>query len=317
MATRDFTPEALDLMEENLDTDAGWLWDYIGDFFSPTENVALNEDMSNLSEYLAACMEIENIGKKQLNKIVEAVGTTEDNYKEKFATNLTNFDAIKSSCDKENLLFTEIRNTYLETEISLEQALDLIENPISKKYIMTLRPEARIYFALLVLELEKYQREHNLGGYFIIGDGYRGEAAQQQALDNGSSRAKYGEGWHNYGMAVDIYFYKGEFDPDVGMPPMREAISLPGIVSQHDTNAVQVLIDIGKKFGLEYGGAWASFKDPPHFELNGGLGNNPKNIVPSDFKLSDDTYFEAPLPQNFNFPKVPPYREYSSKNEDK
>jgi len=205
----------------------------------------------------------------------------------------------------------------VKQEINLEQALSLIENSQSRERIMRLHPEARLYFALLVLELEKYQRDNNLGGYFIIVDNYRGEADQNKAFANEASNAKYGKSWHNYGMAVDIYFFSGEYDPNKPFT-FEGAISLPSAVSKDWYNGIEILSTIGEKFGMEYGGTWSGKNsDPPHFEFNGGLGTNAKDVIPKDFKLSDDTYLKTPLPPNFTFPQIPKYGEYLPKNEAK
>jgi len=113
---------------------------------------------------------------------------------------------------------------------------------------MRLHPKARLYFALLVLELEKYQRDNNLGGYFIIADTYRSEEYQQRALDNRASNAKYGESWHNCGMAVDIYFFNGNYDPNKPFT-LEGAIALPIAVNKDEKEGQKILADIGEKFG--------------------------------------------------------------------
>jgi uncharacterized protein YraI len=63
------------------------------------------------------------------------------------------------------------------------------------------------------------------------------------------TKAKGGDSYHNYGLAVDVVFH--------GSQPYGES---------HNWTA---LGEAGKEAGLEWGGDWKSFKDRPHFQISG------------------------------------------------
>lgn len=69
------------------------------------------------------------------------------------------------------------------------------------------------------------------------------------------TKAKGGQSYHNFGLAVDIVILDsiGKADWDTSHPGWSEAA------------------DAGKSVGLEWGGDWASFKDLPHFQYTGKL----------------------------------------------
>lgn len=90
------------------------------------------------------------------------------------------------------------------------------------------------------------------------------------------TNAKGGQSWHNYGLAVDIAF-----------------INSNGSI---DFNVSKEVGKIGQDCMLEWGGAWTSFKDMPHFQIP-GLASNPQTMKQSDI----DTVIrreEAKEPQN-------------------
>jgi len=67
------------------------------------------------------------------------------------------------------------------------------------------------------------------------------------------TKAKGGQSWHNYGLAVDIVFkVNGQWSWDEAHPWSKLGV-------------------IGQQHGLEWGGAWKGFKDRPHFQYTGGL----------------------------------------------
>lgn len=67
------------------------------------------------------------------------------------------------------------------------------------------------------------------------------------------TNAKGGQSWHNYGLAVDIVF------------------KVNGTWSWDEANPWSKLGMIGQQHGLEWGGAWKTSKDRPHFQYTGGL----------------------------------------------
>jgi hypothetical protein len=70
------------------------------------------------------------------------------------------------------------------------------------------------------------------------------------------TKAKGGQSYHNFGLAVDIVVLDavGKTDWDVTHPAWFRAA------------------EIGKSLGLAWGGDWKGFKDRPHFQYTGGLG---------------------------------------------
>lgn len=75
------------------------------------------------------------------------------------------------------------------------------------------------------------------------------------------TNAKGGQSWHNYGMAVDIAFLNPNGSVDF-------AVS-------------KEVGKIGQECMLEWGGAWTSFKDMPHFQIP-GLAANPQTMSQAD-----------------------------------
>lgn len=67
------------------------------------------------------------------------------------------------------------------------------------------------------------------------------------------TKAKGGQSFHNYGLAVDIVF------------------KVNGQWSWDEANPWSKLGMIGQQHGLEWGGAWKGAKDRPHFQYTGGL----------------------------------------------
>lgn len=67
------------------------------------------------------------------------------------------------------------------------------------------------------------------------------------------TNAKGGQSWHNYGLAVDVVF------------------KVNGQWSWDEANPWSKLGMIGQQHGLEWGGAWKSSKDRPHFQYTGGV----------------------------------------------
>lgn len=90
-----------------------------------------------------------------------------------------------------------------------------------------------------------------------ITEGYRSFARQEELYAQGRTtpgnvvtNAKPGKSRHNYGEAYDLaIFVRGK--PDWNRPE----------------GEWEMLGEIGKSLGLEWGGDWTSFKDRPHFQL--------------------------------------------------
>ena len=67
------------------------------------------------------------------------------------------------------------------------------------------------------------------------------------------TRAKPGHSWHNWRRAFDVV-------------PVRAGVCL-----WDDASLWAEIGSLAPKYGLEWGGSWASFPDRPHFQLTDGL----------------------------------------------
>jgi peptidoglycan LD-endopeptidase CwlK len=111
---------------------------------------------------------------------------------------------------------------------------------------------------------EKLAREHLRrlvaeGLNFKITSGLRTFAEQEALYAQGRTapgprvtNARAGSSWHNFGLAYDLTLF-------VGKTPKWDG-------PEYDRAG-----KIGQELGLEWGGAWKSFKDRPHFQRNIGL----------------------------------------------
>jgi len=85
-------------------------------------------------------------------------------------------------------------------------------------------------------------------------EAYRSFEEQQERYDRGTTRARPGYSWHQYGLACDLVFKdeNGNWSWGQGFNWQR-------------------LGEIGKGLGLEWGGDWTVLLDMPHFELRRGM----------------------------------------------
>jgi len=142
------------------------------------------------------------------------------------------------------------KNTKMKTEnFPVEKTWD--SKTDSK--IQKLHPQLRGRASKFINEVEK-----RLGKKLRITDGLR-TFEEQNALyakgrtapGNVVTRAKGGQSYHNYGLAIDVYYTNN------GTVDLKNAIK-PDVAK------------IAEEYGLEWGGSWASFKDFPHFQLTKG-----------------------------------------------
>jgi hypothetical protein len=126
----------------------------------------------------------------------------------------------------------------------------------SSDALETLRPKARPWFAALHGKLNEYAAAHGLT--VRITSGNRSWAEQNELYAQGRTKpgprvtnARGGSSNHNYGIAVDVTIFRGA-------EPVWE--------SPHYAK----LGAIGQRLGLDWGGAWQSIKDEPHFEIKVG-----------------------------------------------
>ena len=95
---------------------------------------------------------------------------------------------------------------------------------------------------------------HAEGLNVAVFEAYRSFEEQQERYDRGTTRARPGYSWHQYGLACDLVF-KDENDH----------------WSWASGFNWQRLGEIGKGLGLEWGGDWPQLRDMPHFQLRRGL----------------------------------------------
>lgn len=109
--------------------------------------------------------------------------------------------------------------------------------------------------------LELIKRAYAKGISIIITQGYRSIAEQNALYAQGRTKpgsvvtnAKGGYSYHNFKLAIDF----AVLDSD-------------GSVNWNVDRRWREVGAIGQSLGLEWGGAWTSFKDYPHFQLTFGL----------------------------------------------
>lgn len=136
-----------------------------------------------------------------------------------------------------------------------------LDDPNQESYIQNLHLQARAYFRKFIREVES-----RTGWKVIITSGYRTFAKQQQLKQENSNNAKPGGSWHNYGMAIDINLTKGN-------------TTIKKANSKQDWNNTGVP-QIAELLGFDWGGNFASYHDPVHFDI--------RDIIENKFSLSID-----------------------------
>jgi peptidoglycan LD-endopeptidase CwlK len=122
------------------------------------------------------------------------------------------------------------------------------------KNLASLDADTRAMAEALVAEM---WNEHGLD--FRVTSGTRTMAEQAKLYAQGRTaagpkvtNARPGYSWHNFGVAFDITLFKGG-------KPVWEG-------KEYDTAG-----GVGRRIGLEWGGAWQTFKDRPHFQKKMGM----------------------------------------------
>ena len=117
--------------------------------------------------------------------------------------------------------------------------------------ISRLHPKIREIAANFINDLHK-----QLNLKLLIVSGYRTFPQQAELYAQGRTKpgrivtnAKPGYSYHNYGLAFDLAHTNVAGRVDWSKPITKQ------------------IADIGKKYGLEWGGSWRGFVDPPHFQL--------------------------------------------------
>lgn len=113
------------------------------------------------------------------------------------------------------------------------------------------------------------QQSAKKGIKVVITDGFRSMADQDQLYKKGRTsggtivtKAKGGESFHNYGLAVDFA---------LKTPSAKVIWNRNYDGNQNGKPDWDEVVAIAKSLGFQWGGDWAQFKDYPHFQMDFGL----------------------------------------------
>jgi peptidoglycan L-alanyl-D-glutamate endopeptidase CwlK len=124
------------------------------------------------------------------------------------------------------------------------------------KTIGTLDPKAQA--AMTTFALLAKATAATLGCDYVAISGHRTWEEQNELYERGVTLAKGGESNHNFGIAADFAVFRGKVYLDDSKPELARRV--------HAACAAHA-----KDCGLEWGGDWKRFVDPPHYELATGL----------------------------------------------
>lgn len=93
--------------------------------------------------------------------------------------------------------------------------------------------------------------------------GHRNKAEQEEAFNNGRSKAHWGQSFHNY-------------SPSLAVDAMPWPINWEDLKGIHEFAGFVLGIAAAKGIPIRWGGHFKSFFDGPHFELIGVTGELPK-----------------------------------------
>jgi peptidoglycan L-alanyl-D-glutamate endopeptidase CwlK len=126
----------------------------------------------------------------------------------------------------------------------------------TERNIATLVPKAQIQARVFMEEALRAMEPHGVIVKIISGD--RSYNEQNELYAQGRTKpgkivtnAKGGQSWHNHGVAFDIGLFKG--GKYLEESPLYAACG-----------------KIGQSLGFDWGGAWRTFKDEPHFQISNG-----------------------------------------------
>ena len=134
----------------------------------------------------------------------------------------------------------------------MSQAVNSIWDVHTQNRIVNLHPYIKEKAVRFILQAQV------LGIYLRITSGFRSLAEQQKLYDQGRTapgpvvtNARPGESFHNYGLAFDV-------------------VEIKGGAALWDNPRWHEIGQLGKSFGLYWGGDWTSWKDKPHFQSHAG-----------------------------------------------
>ncbi|MCL2638146.1 MAG: M15 family metallopeptidase [Oscillospiraceae bacterium] len=153
--------------------------------------------------------------------------------------------------------------------VVLEGDINDIWDSVTITRIGTLHPAIQDSAIAFILAAQK--QDINLR----ITDGFRSIEEQNILYEQGRTtpgaivtNGRGGQSYHNFGLALDVVEMKD------GVPLWEET----------DWDKVGAL---GKQFGFEWGGDWASFVDRPHFEMSFGFSTSQFLQMYNDDKTTD------------------------------
>lgn len=116
-------------------------------------------------------------------------------------------------------------------------------------YLSRLHPKYQNLFRRFIAEIEK------LGYKVLITSGYRTFQEQAAEHKDNSKNAAAGKSVHNYGAAIDLNLISKKDGKQLKKSSSKTDWEKTGIVK------------IAKQLGLDWGGNFASYHDPVHFEV--------------------------------------------------
>lgn len=143
------------------------------------------------------------------------------------------------------ILYT--KNKTFEKFIDTVSGLNIILNANQEAFIKDLHPSYQGKFRQFIQAVEAS------GWKVIITSGYRSFAKQAQLKKENPSNAAPGRSKHNFGLAIDI-------NAQSGSKWLRKASTKKQWL---DSGIPQ----LGEKFGMKWGGTFANYWDPIHFEI--------------------------------------------------
>ena len=157
--------------------------------------------------------------------------------------------------------------------MSADRDLNHLQPFFKEKVIAWLAALASEGIVLRVTEtLRSFARQEEL---FALGRTVKGSKV---------TNARAGQSNHHWGLAVDCY----PVDDNPNTVDLETALGKPVINFDrypHLMSAMKRAAELGKGFGIEWGGNWAKFRDFPHFQwANMGSTANMRKLYPTGYK---------------------------------
>lgn len=128
------------------------------------------------------------------------------------------------------------------------KVIDYVFNAEQEAVLSQLHPKEQSTFRAFIADIE-----NKLGYRVILTSGYRTFQKQEELKKQNSSNASAGTSMHNYGLAIDLNAIKGT--------------KILNKSSKSQDWAASGILDIAKKHNLYWGGSFAGYYDPIHFDL--------------------------------------------------